>query len=280
MLYQLHELHHASVTPFRLMAKAGQRFHSSPYNPLSYTKYGRMMAAMCEVAERVTDRYEKPVFGLDTTVIDGKEVAVTEEIVYDLPFCDLRHFNRDTDRDDPKLLLVAPLSGHYSTLLRGTVEALLPNHDIYITDWIDARLVPVSDGAFHFDDYVQYVIDFIRLLGPDTHVMAVCQPSVPVLAAVSLMAAAGDRCVPRTMTLMGGPVDTRENPTAVNQLAETRPLKWFEDTVIYRVPMMYPGFMRKVYPGVHSAYRLHDHEPRPPHRCAFQAVRASGRWRW
>ncbi|WP_372054525.1 polyhydroxyalkanoate depolymerase [Tistrella mobilis] len=250
MLYQLHELHAATVTPIRLMAKAAQRIHSSPFNPMSYSPYGRMVAAAAEVIERVTDRYEKPAFGLDHTVIDGRTVPVVEEIVHDLTFCKLLHFRRDTEGlNDPKLLLVAPLSGHYATLLRGTVEALLPDHDVYITDWVDARMVPVFEGPFHFDDYVEYVIEFLHLLGPGTNVMAVCQPSVPVLAAVSLMNAANDPCAPATMTLMGGPIDTRESPTQVNQLAMTRPLKWFEDNVIHSVPGIYPGVMRRVYPG-------------------------------
>lgn len=250
MLYQLHEMHAATVTPIRLMARAAQRIHSSPFNPMSYSPYGRMIAAAAEVLERVTDRYEKPAFGLDHTVIDGRTVPVVEEIVSDLTFCKLLHFKREAPGlNDPKLLLVAPLSGHYATLLRGTVEALLPDHDVYITDWTDARNVPLFDGPFHLDDYVEYVIAFLHHLGEGTHVMAVCQPSVPVLAAVALMNADNDPCAPATMTLMGGPIDTRESPTQVNQLAMTRPLKWFEDNVIHSVPGIYPGMGRRVYPG-------------------------------
>lgn len=250
MLYQLHEMHAATVTPIRLMARAAQRIHSSPFNPMSYSPYGRMIAAAAEVLERVTDRYEKPAFGLDHTVIDGRTVPVVEEIVSDLTFCKLLHFKREAPGlNDPKLLLVAPLSGHYATLLRGTVEALLPDHDVYITDWTDARNVPLFDGPFHLDDYVEYVIAFLHHLGEGTHVMAVCQPSVPVLAAVALMNGDNDPCAPATMTLMGGPIDTRESPTQVNQLAMTRPLKWFEDNVIHSVPGIYPGMGRRVYPG-------------------------------
>jgi poly(3-hydroxybutyrate) depolymerase len=164
-------------------------------------------------------------------------------------FCQLKHFRRDVRRDDPKLLIVAPLSGHFATLLRGTVEAMLPTNDVYITDWRDARSVPLDEGPFDLDDYIDYVIEFLHFLGPDTHVLAVCQPSVPVLAAVSLMSEAGDPCVPKTMTLMGGPIDTRINPTMPNELATTRSIEWFEHSVIHRVPVLYPGYMRRVYPG-------------------------------
>jgi poly(3-hydroxybutyrate) depolymerase len=193
--------------------------------------------------------YRKPPFGLKTTKIDGKEVAVAERIVARRPFCQLKHFQRDTRRDDPRLLLVAPLSGHYATLLRGTVQTLLPDHDIYITDWRDGRRVPLSEGPFHLDDYVDYIIEFLHQLGPDTHVMAVCQPAVPALVAASLMNASGDPCAPATLTLMGGPIDTRINPTVPNKLAKSHPIEWFERSVIGRVPVTWPGFARRVYPG-------------------------------
>lgn len=249
MLYQLHEWHHANLAPLRWFAEATQRVLSHPGVPLSYTHFGRSMSAGCEVLRRTTHRRKRPAFGLATTRIDGHDVAVREHVVASRSFCDLRRFEREGTRDDPKLLLVAPLSGHFPTLLRGTVAALLPDHDVYITDWADAREVPLSEGAFDLDDYIDTIIGFLRRLGPDTHVVAVCQPSVPVLAAVAIMAAADDPDQPRSMTLMGGPVDTRRNPTKVNQLATSRPIGWFEKSVIASVPFTYPGRMRRVYPG-------------------------------
>ena len=249
MLYQLHELQLAAMAPLRLAAEAGQHALRNPYNPLSYTQAGRMAAAACDVFDHSTRPQGKPPFRLNSTLIEGREVAVSERIVLRRTFCQLKRFERDIDRDDPKLLIVAPLSGHFATLLRGTVQAMLPDHDVYVTDWRDARQVPLHEGAFDLDDYIDYVMAFLRHLGPGTHVMAVCQPSVPVLAAAALLSAAGDPCVPATMTLMGGPIDTRLNPTVPNKLATERSLDWFERSVITRVPVTYPGFMRLVYPG-------------------------------
>jgi poly(3-hydroxybutyrate) depolymerase len=202
--------------------------------------------------ERTTRRYGKPEFGLNETVIDGKKVSVREEVVWARSFCSLLHFSRDVPAGhsgDPRILIVAPMSGHYATLLRGTVEALLPSADIYITDWIDARMVPMTEGTFDLSDYIDYVIEMLQFLGPDTHVVAVCQPSVPVLAAAAIMEEAKDPLAPSSMTLMGGPIDTRINPTAVNNLAKERPLEWFADNVVMNVPWPQPGFMRSVYPG-------------------------------
>src|SRR5690606_27286298 len=193
-----------------------------------------------------------PSFGIDTVKVDFTEVAVSEQIVWSRPFCDLIHFRRDLPkgrRNDPKLLIVAPMSGHYATLLRGTVEAMAQHAEVYITDWTDARMVPTADGHFGLDDYVDYVIEMLHCIGPGTHVMAVCQPSVPVLTAVALMEGRGDRYAPASMTLMGGPIDTRRNPTAVNQLAQQKGIDWFRDNVIMQVPWPNPGFMRDVYPG-------------------------------
>lgn len=252
MIYQLYEMNHAAIAPFRAAADAMKLVHSNPLNPLSYTPAGRAMAASLELFERMTRRYAKPEFGLATTVVDGTSVKVTEDIVWSKPFCDLIHFRRQLPpgrAPDPKLLLVAPMSGHYATLLRGTVETLLPNAEVYITDWIDARMVPVAAGRFDLDDYIDYLIEMIRHIGPNTQVIGVCQPSVPVLAAVALMEAAGDPMTPSSMVLMGGPIDTRENPTAVNNLAQEKPLEWFRDNVIMNVPWPHPGFMRPVYPG-------------------------------
>jgi poly(3-hydroxybutyrate) depolymerase len=252
MFYQLYELNHAALQPVRAYADAVNLFYSNPLNPVSHTTWGRSVAAMAELFERVTRRYGKPEFGVSSTTVDWKTVPVVEKIVWSRPFCNLIHFERELPaghRRDPKLLMVAPMSGHYATLLRGTVEAMLPHADVYITDWADARMVPLSEGRFDLDDYIDYVIAMLRLLGPDTHIMAVCQPSVPVLAAAALMEAQGDECAPSTMTLMGGPIDTRRNPTAVNLLAEEKGLDWFRDNAIMQVPWPNPGFMRDVYPG-------------------------------
>lgn len=210
------------------------------------------MAAGYELMTRIGKEYQKPAWNLPATDINGKSVRVTESVVLDKPFCRLVHFHRDVrqaPQDDPKVLLVAPLSGHHATLLRDTVRALLPGHDVYVTDWIDARMVPLSAGPFHLNDYVRYVQDFIRHLGPDVHVISVCQPTVPVLAAVSLMASANDPRQPRSMVMMGGPIDPRQSPTQVNRLATTKPYSWFENQVIHPVPPRYPGSGRKVYPG-------------------------------
>jgi poly(3-hydroxybutyrate) depolymerase len=252
MFYQLYELNHAMMAPWRTAADAMRLAFSNPMNPVSHTYFGRAAAAGLEVFERSTRRYGKPEFGLPTTEVDGASVSVYERIVWRAPFCNLIHFERALPKGraaDPKVLVVAPMSGHYATLLRGTVEALLPHSDVYITDWIDARMVPLSEGTFDLDDYIDYVIQMLHYLGPNTHVIGVCQPAVPVLAAVALMEAADDPLSPATMTLMGGPIDTRINPTGVNQLAEQRPIEWFRDNVIMPVPWPQPGFMRMVYPG-------------------------------
>ncbi|MCT8998143.1 polyhydroxyalkanoate depolymerase [Chelativorans intermedius] len=252
MYYQLYELNHAALQPARAYAHALRLLYANPFNPASATPWGRTIAAAAEVFERTTRRYGKPEFGIESTVVDGKTVAVKEETVWARPFCRLLHFARDLPagrKPDRRILMVAPMSGHYATLLRGTVEAMLPHAEVYITDWADARMVPLSDGRFDLDDYIDYLIDMFRVLGPGTHVMAVCQPSVPVLAAVALMEARGDRNLPATMTLMGGPIDTRRNPTAVNRLAEERGTEWFRDNVIMQVPWPNPGFLRQVYPG-------------------------------
>lgn len=249
MLYQLYDLQHALLTPARIAAEMTRVAMTNPWNPLSHTQIGRTIAAGAEVFERVTRRFGEPAWGLPDTMIDGKKVEVIEETIVEKPFCVLTHFKRKTKRKDPRVLIVAPMSGHYATLLRGTVEALLPHHDVYVTDWVDARQVPVTEGRFNLDDFITYLREFMSLLGPQTHLIAVCQPAVPVLAAVSLMAADEDPNQPLTMTLMGGPIDTRISKTAVNKLAEERPLSWFENAVCDTVPAYYPGAFRKVYPG-------------------------------
>ncbi len=249
MLYKLYDWQHAVLTPARFGAEMTKTLFNNPFNPLSYTNIGRTIAASSEVFERLTRRFGKPDFDLPYTMIGGKQVEVTEETIVEKPFCSLLHFKRNTKRRDPKVLIVAPMSGHFATLLRGTVEALLPHHDVYITDWVDARMVPLKEGRFNLDDFINYVRQFLSLLGPDTHVIAVCQPAPPTLAAVALMAGENDPNQPLSMTLMGGPIDTRISKTAVTETAETRPLSWFKKTVIDEVPVYYPGAHRKVYPG-------------------------------
>jgi poly(3-hydroxybutyrate) depolymerase len=248
MLYQLYEWQQASLLPMRLWASATMAFHSHPLNPWSYSPTSRAIAAGADLLLRTTHRYEKPEFGLSATTVDDEPVAVWEESVLEKPFCTLLHFRRDSQVRHPKVLVVSPLAGHHATLLRDTVKSLIQHHDVYITDWRDARGVPLSQGPFHFRDYVAYVVDFIRFLGPELHVISVCQPTVPVLAAIALMAADGER-TPLTMTMMGGPIDTRKNPTAVNTLATDKDIAWFEDNVVQRVPAEYPGYKRKVCPG-------------------------------
>lgn len=216
---------------------------------MAYTRMGRAVAAGAELFERSTRRYGKPEFGLHRTWIDGAEVGVQMTTVAQRPFCDLLHFKRDVPRSDPRVLVVVPMSGHYATLLRDTVAALLPDHDVYVTDWQNAAEVSLEHGNFDLDDYIDDVIGFIEKLGPAVHVIAVCQPSVPVLAAISIMAADRHPATPRSMILMGGPIDTRINPTRVNRHAKEHSLAWFERTCISRVPATYPGFMRRVYPG-------------------------------
>jgi poly(3-hydroxybutyrate) depolymerase len=252
MFYQMYELNHAAMQPYRAYADAVRLLYSNPINPLSHTAFGRSVAAAAELFERTTRRYGKPAFGIGKTVVNWKEAAVSENIAWSRPFCDLIHFAKELPerrKSEPKLLIVAPMSGHYATLLRGTVEAMLPHADVYITDWTDARMVPLAAGRFDLDDYIDYVVEMLHLLGPNTHVIGVCQPSVPVLAAVALMEARGDRCAPATMTLMGGPIDTRRNPTAVNLLAKEKGIDWFRENVIMQVPWPAPGVMREVYPG-------------------------------
>ena len=249
MLYQAYEFQRQLANPVRLWANALEQAYSSPYNPLSDTWFGKSVAAGAEIVARLTQNYGKPHFGLATTQIGNETVEVNEEILVRKPFCDLVRFRRDTIRRDPKVLVVAPMSGHFATLLRGTVEALLPEHDVHITDWKDAREVPITSGDFSLDDYIDYVIAFSRYLGPDVHVIAVCQPSVPVLAAAALMAEAKDPRQPKSLTLMGGPIDTRQSPTVPNDLAMRNSMMWFRQNVISTVPFGYPGAMRRVYPG-------------------------------
>jgi len=254
MLYQFYELSQAAFRPARVAVDGYKLLLNNPLNPLSHTAVGRKAVAACEVFERTTRRYAKPVFGLDSCKVDGVKCDVVEEIVWEKPFCNLRHFKKIPKGKGkigakPRVLVTAPLSGHYATLLRGTVEDLLPDHDVYITDWADASMVPMTEGSFDLDDYITYLMEIFAYLDGDCHVVAVCQPSVPVLAAVSILEAENAPYVPHSMTLMGGPVDTRKNMTAVNKLAEERGTDWFANNVITRVPWPNLGAGRAVYPG-------------------------------
>ncbi len=252
-LYWLYEMSHAALNPSRALADATRLFFRNPANPLSHTTYGKSMAAAAELFERSTRRYRRPDWNIESTTVGGEHVPVHITTVWERPFCKLLHFQRAFEhpprRPQPKLLIVAPMSGHYPTLLRGTVETFLPNHDVYITDWADARMVPVTEGRFDLDDYIDYFVSMMHVLGGDAHVIAVCQPSVPVLAGVALMEADKDPYVPHSMVLMGGPIDTRINANAVNRLAVERGIDWFRSHVITKVPFPHPGFMRDVYPG-------------------------------
>jgi poly(3-hydroxybutyrate) depolymerase len=249
MLYHLHEMQRMSLMPARFLAEGTKAMLNNPMNPFAQTPAGRVLGSAADLFDHLTQSFGKPAFGLDRTVVDGRPVGVEIEPVVQRAYCHLLHFKRAAERDDPKVLVVAPMSGHYATLLRGTVEALLPDHDVYVTDWQDCRMIPVTADRFNLDDYIDYLIDFLHLLGPNTHMLAVCQPAVPAFAAASIMASWNDACVPATLTLIGGPIDTRQNPTQVNKLAKEHSLAWFEDHVISKVPPPYPGMFRDVLPG-------------------------------
>ena len=255
MLYHLYEWTHAAVKPWLAAASMGRVMLNNPANPLSYTYPAKATSAALEVFDGLAREYSKPEFGIREVSCHGGRIAITEEIVTLHPFCHLLHFKRDLSglperfQIAPKLLIVAPVSGHYATLLRGTVRALLEDFDVYITDWIDAREVPLKEGNFDLHDYIDYVLGFMRQLGPNLHVVAVCQPGPAVLAATALLAAANDPCQPATVIIMGSPIDTRKSPTQPNLLAKSKPLSWFENNVIMTVPFPNAGAMRRVYPG-------------------------------
>jgi poly(3-hydroxybutyrate) depolymerase len=252
MSYQLYEMAHLALAPARAVSDMTRLVYKNPINPLTHTEFGRKMAATAELFERMTRRYGKPTFAIGTTALAGERVEIVERVIWERPFCRLVHFERQTARlyrPQPRLLIVAPMSGHYATLLRGTVETFLPNHEVYITDWQDARMVPLMAGRFDLDDYIDYLTEMLHVLGPNIHTLGVCQPSVPLIAAVARMSAEDDAFVPLSMTLMGGPIDTRRSPTAVNQLAQMRGADWFRRNCIYSVPFPNPGMGRQVYPG-------------------------------
>lgn len=249
MLYDAYEMQRSFLAGASAIANASAELLNNPINPLSYFGGGPVLASALEVFAHAAAPRGKPPFGFVETVVDGKRVVVSEEIVLQKPFGQLKRFRREGVEGQPRLLIVAPMSGHYATLLRGTVERLLPSADVYITDWRDAKMVSLADGDFDLDDYIDYLIEFLEHIGPGAHMLAVCQPSVPCFAAAALMSASKHPARPRTLTMMGGPIDTREAPTAVNTLATQRPHAWFEQNVIATVPFTYPGAGRKVYPG-------------------------------
>jgi len=263
MVYDLFETQRALMRPLADFAEAAARFYANPVWPAVPNSITQRVSASYDLMHRLIKDYEKPQFGINAVTIQGKTVAVQERVVMEKPFCRLLRFKRFSDdvsllgklKDDPTVLIVAPLSGHHATLLRDTVRTMLQDHKVFITDWTDARMVPTEKGVFSLDDYVAYIREFITAIGPDVHVMSVCQPTVPVLGAISLMASAGE-IAPRSMIMMGGPIDARKSPTAVNNLAMNKSYEWFENNVIYRVPANYPGAGRRVYPGFlqHSGF--------------------------
>ncbi len=256
MLYHAYEITHAALSPMRAAARMSRDVMRNPLNPMSETYGSRAFSAALDMFINATRRYGKPEFGIETTLVDGSETPVVEEIVWSTAFGNLLHFRRDTQaaeaRGDQKVLIVAPMSGHYATLLRGTVEAMLPEHDVYITDWNDAREVPVSEGGFDLDDYAEHLIAMLEFLGQGGEraaVMAVCQPGIPAMVAASLMSQDANPHRPASMVLMGSPIDTARNPKQPNELAQSKPLSWFENNVVVRVPWPCRGAMRRVYPG-------------------------------
>jgi poly(3-hydroxybutyrate) depolymerase len=263
MLYAAYELAYAAFAPARMAAGVGAKFWRSPLNPVAGSWFGRSTAAALDVFENMTRRYPKPEWELDNTVVNGVDVPLIIEEAAKEPFCTLLHFVRDKDAlekargsaaPDPKVLIIAPLSGHYATLLRGTVEAMLPDHDVYITDWADARHVPLSAGRFDLNTYIDYLIGFVRTIGRGTHTMAVCQPGPALLSAASIMAEDNDPLRPASMIIMGSPIDSRRSPTVPNKLSQERPYHWFEQNMIFTVPAPYAGAMRRVYPGFVQLY--------------------------
>lgn len=249
MLYDAYEVQRSLLAGASTLANLSAGWLNSPANPLSYSQMGPIVASALDVFAHASAPRGKPEFGLESTIVEGRIVAVSEEIVLRKPFGQLKRFRREGVEGSPKLLMIAPMSGHYATLLRGTVERMLPGHDVYITDWRDAKLVPLSAGGFDLDDYIDYLIAYMEAIGPGAHMLAVCQPSVPAFAAAAIMSADRHPCRPKTLTLMGGPIDTRKAPTEVNTVATQRPFAWFEQNVIATVPYLYPGGGRKVYPG-------------------------------
>lgn len=250
LLYNAYELHKSFMTSASSWASIGAELLNNPSLPMGYFGTGPIIASALQVFANFYEERGKPEFQIGHVNVDGKKRSVSEKVVQEKPFGALRHFRRTgLPKNAPKLLIVAPMSGHYATLLRGTVARLVENQEVWITDWADAKLVPITAGRFDLDDYIDYLIEFLRFIGPDTHVLAVCQPAVPAFAATAVMGAENDPCRPASLTMMGGPIDTRASPTSINDVAMERPLSWFKNNVIATVPINYPGAGRQVYPG-------------------------------
>jgi len=253
--YAAYELTHAAIAPLRSVASGFDQALNNPHNPFGNLPPNPALQAGWRVFDELTRRYAKPKFEIDSVTLNGAEIAVHTEIVTRTPFCNLVRFVKSQPSDapsigsQPKVLIVAPMSGHFATLLRGTVHAMVPEHDVYITDWTDARAVPLYEGSFDLDDYISYLMKFCRTLGPELNILAVCQPSVPALAATALLAQDDDPCQPRSLTLMAGPVDVANHPTVVNQYSTSHDLAWFKNNVITYVPFPHMGALRAVYPG-------------------------------
>ena len=249
MMYHVHDFMRSAMLPMHQWAKAGRMLGTHPWNPWSRSYLGRTVTANLELIERQTAEYEQPEFGIHHTSVDGKTVSVIEKVLVKKDYCQLLRFEKANVSAQKKLLIVAPLSGHFATLLRGTVKAFVDDYDVYITDWLNTRDVPLDRGPFHFDDYVKYIMSFLEFLGPDTHAIAVCQPAVPMMVAAAVMAEQNADYQPRSITLMGGPIDVRKNPTEVNDYASNRDLEWFKKHVICKVPFRFRGRGQLVYPG-------------------------------
>lgn len=249
MLYQAYQAQADLMAPVRSLATLAANAIGHPSAGMPGHGFVRNLTAAYELISRAGLTHKRPAFGIGSVMVGNREVAVREEAAHVTPFGTLLHFKKDVESEQPRVLLVAPLSGHFATLLRSTVKTMLPEHDVYITDWHNVRDVPVSAGRFGFDEYIEHIISFLEVMGEGAHVLSVCQPCVAVLAAAAVMAQGNHPCQPRSMTLMAGPIDTRVNPTKVNELANSKPISWFENNLIARVPFRYAGAYRKVYPG-------------------------------
>jgi poly(3-hydroxybutyrate) depolymerase len=248
MLYQAYQNHVDLTEPWRKGAASALKYLNLVPRGISDKLFGRLAAAL-ELISRSSLSYARPAYGIDRVWVGNRELAVTEEVVYATPFGSLLRFKKEDTRQQPRLLLVAPMSGHFATLLRGTVKTLLQDHDVYITDWHNPRDIPLDHGRFGLDDYTEHLISFLGQLGPRPHMVAICQPSVSALAAAAIMSEDNHPARPASLTLMAGPIDTRIQPTKVNEFAKSKPLKWFEDNLINYVPIQCKGAFRLVYPG-------------------------------
>jgi polyhydroxyalkanoate depolymerase len=248
MLYQAYQAHSDIMVPVRMLAASARKAIGQPLGIADNTTLRNLTAAY-ELIARAGLTHQRPAFDIDHVKVGNRDVQVTEELAQVTPFGTLLHFKKDIEQAQPRVLLVAPLSGHFATLLRATVRTMLPEHDVFITDWHNVRDVAPREGRFGFDEYIEHLIHFLEVMGPGAHIVAVCQPCVAALIAVAVMAQAGSPAQPSSMTLMAGPIDPRVNPTKVNKLAQSKPMEWFEKNLIATVPLRYAGAFRRVYPG-------------------------------